>query len=169
MTTKFLSFILAFFLAASALRAEVNINSVINSARRDPKNAPAIIAFAAIDNPKALLPILSAAVAAFPDQAVEIVRALLKVAPKQVVEIVHAAVLAQPKLSTDIVTVALAAAPEQAAAIQRTADDAAKNEVETAIASPSDTNLGGGTNSGAPSAPPFPAQPIRPDLVSPSS
>jgi len=141
----------------------------LSHAKSDLKNAPAIVATAALDNPKFLLQIVSASVAAFPEQTVEIVRAVLKVAPKQVLEIVRAATIAQPTLAVRISSMAAAMLPEQADDIIRVAGDAAAGTPETAEASPN-SDLGPKGGSGArPVAPPFPAQPIRPDLVSPSS
>ena len=167
---KLRAFFLTFLLAAVALHAEFKIDTVLASEKSDPKNAPAIIAFAAVDNPKFLLPLVSASVQAFPGQAVEIVRAMLKVAPKQVLEIVRAAVSAQPKQADGISSVAVAALPDQADQIIKTANEAAAGAPETAEPSPTGGNLGPNGAAGvSPSAPPFPAQPIRPDLVSPSS
>ena len=80
---KLRALIITFFLATVALHAEFKVDTVLANAKSDPKNAPAIVAFAAVDNPKFLLPLLSAAVDAFPDQAVEIVQALLKANPAQ--------------------------------------------------------------------------------------
>jgi len=167
---KLRAFFLTFLLAAVALHAEFKIDTVLASAKSDPKNAPAIIAFAAVDNPKFLLPLVSASVDALPEQAVEIVRALLKVAPKQALEIVRAAVIAQPKLVGGISSVAVALLPDRADQIIKVANDAAAGVPETAEASPTGGNLGpNGVAGSSPSAPAFPAQPIRPDLVSPSS
>jgi hypothetical protein len=168
LTMKLRAFIITFFLATVALRAEVKVDSMLANAKSDPKNAPAIVALAAVDNPKFLLPIVSASVEALPNQAVEIVRALLKIAPKQALEIVRAAINAQPQLAGRISSMAAAMFPDQAEQIVKAADDAAAGVPETAEASPTSSNLGG--SAGAfPSAPAFPAQPIRPDLVSPSS
>jgi hypothetical protein len=167
---KLRAFFITFLLATVALHAEFRIGDVLASAKSDPKNAPAIIAFAAVDNPRFLLPLLSGSVEALPDQAVEIVRALLKVAPNKALDIVRVAIQAQPKLAVKISSVAVALLPDQADQIIKVAGDTAAGAPETAEASPTGGDIGPNGAAGAsPSAPPFPAQPIRPDLVSPSS
>lgn len=168
-TMKLRTLFLTCFFAAGALHAETKLESVLTNAKSDPKNAPAIIAFAAVEEPKSLLPLVTAAVQSFPERAVEIVRAVLKVAPKQAQDIVRAAILAQPKLAVKISSMAAALLPDQAEQIIKVASDAAAGGPEEAVASPNE-NLGPkGAASAAPGLPPFPAQSIRPDLVSPSS
>jgi len=55
--------------------------------------------------------------------------------------------------------------PDQSAEIVAAAVDAAPADLRTAIAAPTT----GGADAGRAAAPSFPAQPVRPDLVSPSS
>jgi hypothetical protein len=86
--------------------------------------------------------------------------------PVSAVEIVRAAILAQPRLASDITSVAVGVLPGQAPAIIAAAVDVAPPDLRGAIAAPTTS---GGTGAGAPTVPPFPAQPIRPDLVSQST
>lgn len=162
--------LICFLTTAGAHAAESKIDAVVAGAVRDPKNAPLIVAIAAGENPKSIAALVSAAVAALPDQTVEMVGALLEVVPKQRSEILRAAILGQPKLSVEITTVALAMFPDQSAEIMKTAIEFAPENLRGSIAV-----LGNRVtffdSTGRPSRPgrgSFPAQPIRPDLVSPS-
>lgn len=167
--------LLNFLLLAAGLRAaapaEFKVETVVAAALRDVKNAPAIIALAAGDNPKFLAQITAAALTALPDQSVEIVQTLLEVAPKQYAEIVQAAIHAQPKLSVEITSMALAALPDQSAGIMKAALAAAPPEQRGAINAVAKEKGAETSNPGAGQAPAptFPSQPINPNLVSPSS
>jgi hypothetical protein len=86
--------------------------------------------------------------------------------PVSAVEIVRAAILAQPRLASDITSAAVGVLPGQTPEIITAATDVAPPDLRGAIAAPT---TGGGAGGGAPTVPPFPAQPIRPDLVSPST
>lgn len=164
------------FFAALALvsslsaQAEIDIDSLIERAARDPKNASAITEHAAKQNPDQLLAIAAAAVARFPEQAVEIVGFLVKLAPKQVADIVRAAIEAQPSLAVEITTVAVAALPSSSEAIVQAALEVSPKEVRMTVASlhrrgPEQAFASPGRQS----APTFPSQPVRPDvIVSPS-
>lgn len=164
---KIRALFLSFFAAVGLLRAEVDLDALVKVAQGSSKNAPAIIADAVSENPKDALRILSASLAAMPERAKEIVRAVLKVVPKQAPDVVRVAIESLPQLSAEIVPLATAMYPELAAEIRAAAEQAG-SKVETALAAPSETNLGRGAGSAGASAPAFPAQPVRPDLVSPS-
>jgi hypothetical protein len=162
--------LISFLTAVGVHAADPKIDATIASAVRDPKNAPLIVAIAAGENPKSIAALVSAAVAALPDQTVEMVGAVLEVAPKQRSEILRAAILGQPKLSVEIATIALAMFPDQSAEIMKTAIEFAPENLRGSIAV-----LGNRVtffdSAGRPTRPgrgSFPAQPIRPDLVSPS-
>jgi hypothetical protein len=169
MNPKLLTIVCMFFLAATGLRAQANLNSIVYNLKSDPKNAPAIAAMAVVENPKLTARIVTAALTALPKQSVEIVRALLKVDPKEVTLIIRAAILAQPSLAVQFTSMAVAMYPDQSAAIIKAATSVAPAEVRDAIAAPSDNNLGNGQVSGGnASTPSFPTQPIQP-LTSPAS
>jgi hypothetical protein len=166
----------SFLLVATGLRAEFSIDSLVANAAADPGNAPAIVANAAVKNPKFLTRIVSATVAAFPRQAVDIVRALLKVDPDYAKEIVRAAIRSQPKLAVKITDAAVQALPDMSAALVKTAIDAAPDDIKDDIAASVQDNAGGepsggraAGNGGTTASGSFPSQPINPDLVSPSS
>lgn len=153
---------------AGLARADVDLEALVKVARNSSKNAPAIVADAAAENPKERARIVAAAVAAMPDRAVEIVRAVLQASPKDAAEVVKAAIQSLPKLADEIVPMAVAMYPAYAVQIRQAAEEASR-DVETAVAAPSEKGLGQGAGMTGSSAPAFPAQPIRPDLVSPSS
>jgi hypothetical protein len=174
MNNKHLMLAAAFALSAAGLRAEFSTSSVVINARSDPKNAPAIVAMAAIENPKFTLAIVRASVSAIPSRAVDIVRSVLRVDPKDAPEIVRQAILAQPSLAVQITTAALNTEPDQKDAIVRSAEKAAPADVRDSIADLSSegagSNLGNGTVSGgAPTSPSFPSQPVNAGLISPAS
>jgi len=95
---------------------------------------------------------------------------VLKVLPKRAVEIVRASILAQPRLAPEIAAVAAGTLPDQSAEIIAAAVDAAPADLRSAIVAPTTGGaIPGGGDTGRAAAPSFPAQPVRPDLVSPSS
>jgi hypothetical protein len=149
--------------------ADPTVDSVVAGARSDPANAPAIVALAVIEHPKSLERIVTDSVAALPDRAVDIVRALLKVAPKQAAAIVGAAIQGAPKLAVEITTAAVALLPDRRAEIIAAAVDAAPVELRGVFTAPMGESLRASGITSDTTPPSFPAQPIRPDLVSPSS
>lgn len=158
-------------LAEPAAKVEVTIANALGS----PKNAPAIIGLAVIDNPKSLLELVSAGVTAFPEQTVEIVRVVLKFAPKRALEIVRAAIIAQPKLAPEIVAMAALTFPDLIEKFNDIAYELSPDEMKargkTVSFAPVEQPLKsrGASSTSGNTPPSFPAQPIRPDLVSPSS
>jgi hypothetical protein len=173
MNTKILFVAGAFVLAGSSLRAEFSVNSVVINAKSDPRNAPAIVAMASIENPKYTLSLVRAATRAMGNHAVAIVLAVLKVDPKDAPEIVRQAILGQPTLALQIANAAVAAVPDQRAAILRSASDAAPADARTSIEALEETTPSSLPNStltgGSPAAPSFPSQPVDAGLISPSS
>ena len=168
MKTKLSVFLFACLAVTGTVRAEFKLASVVTEARNDKKNAPAIVANAALDNPKALLQIVKAAVKALPDEATAILEELLKVAPKRAAEIVKTAILAQPNLARELTSVAMTTLPEQATEILKAAVDAAPDDLKSAVAATT-VETHELRDSSVAKVPSFPVQPIRPDLVSPSS
>jgi hypothetical protein len=165
-------------------------------AMKEPKQAPLVIEYAAEDNPSLLLPLVDAAVKAFPDQAVAIVAALMKAVEKGPAdrltdaerlkrrkrqrEILGAAILAAPKLAVPLTEMALARFSGQATELLETALAAAPAELRTEVAavakkiSEAEAARAVPAQAGDRKGPPttrggFPTQPVRPDLVSPSS
>lgn len=164
----------ALFLAFKALNAaEFNAQSLAINERSDPRNAPAIVAMAAVENPKAISRIVAAGVKALPKQTLSIVRAVLRVEPKQAAAVVRAAILAEPRLATEIANEATTLLPDQASAITKAAVAAAPEDLKDSIGGSTDggsENLGEvNASGGTPPAPSFPSQPVQPDVVSPSS
>jgi len=175
MKTKFLAG-LALLAVGATLRADdFSAQSLATNVRSDPRNAPAIVAMAAVENPRAITRVITAGVRALPRQTLAIEKAVLQVAPKQAPAIVRAAILAQPARAVEITATATKLFPDQAAAITKAALAVAPADAKEAIAgtasdSSSDDNLGESKASGGPPpAPSFPSQPVQPDLVSPSS
>jgi len=169
--------ILGLLVAASAARAaDFDAPTLITNVRSDPRNAPAIVAMAAVENPHAVTRVVTAGVKALPRQTLAIEKAVLQVDPKQAPAIVKAAIVAEPSMAVAITSTATKLLPDQAAAITKAALSVAPADAKEAIAgtngegSGSDDNLGESKASGgAPAAPSFPSQPVQPDLVSPSS
>lgn len=156
---------------AVGLSAQPTVESVLANAERHPRNAASIVAVAAGEEPDLLLPLTAAAVEALPDQAIAIVKALLKLSPKDAVDIVHEAVTAQPSLAVRIASTAIALLPDQAAAIKKSAFEAAPQDVRADILaiSTGDTQPSDPVTNADKSSGNFPDQPVRADLVSPSS
>jgi len=175
MNTKYLKIAAAFAFSAVGLHAEFSTSSVVINARSDPKNAPAIVAMAVVENPKFTLAIVRAAVSAIPSRATDIVRSILKVDPKDAPEIVRQAILAQPSLAVQITTAAVTLLPDQANAILKTAEKTAPADVRGTIAdlagdkSDGSPISSGNVSSGAPTSPSFPSQPVDAGLISPAS
>jgi hypothetical protein len=158
----------------SGLRAEFSVNSVVINARSDPKNAPAIVAMASIENPKYTLRLVRAATTSLPSRAVEITRSVLKVDPKDAPEIVRQAILGQPRLALQITTAAVALLPDQRGAIVSSAAEVAPVDSKSSItdldeAGTSGTSSSSNLSGGTPVAPAFPSQPVDAGLISPSS
>ena len=172
------------------------VAKVMALAMKEPKQAPLVIEYAAEDNPSLLLPLVDAAVKAFPDQAVAIVAALMKAVEKGPAdrltdaerlkrrkrqrEILGAAILAAPKLAVPLTEMALARFSRQASELLETALAAAPAELRTEVAavakkiSEAEAARAVPASAGDRKGPPttrggFPTQPVRPDLVSPSS
>jgi len=158
---------MAGLLSAASLRADPEVDAVMARARESRQNSAAIVANAALDHPKSLLPLVTASMTELPAQAAEILKLLLKVQPKQAAAIVRAAVLAQPELAKEIAAVAIATLPDQADALLQAAVDAAPEAARIEIAALKDNPPG--TTGQSLKSPGFPVQPIRPDLISPSS
>jgi hypothetical protein len=174
MKYKHLFIMAASVFCTSALRAEFNTSSIVINAKSDPRNAPAIIAMAAIENPKYTLSIVRAAAKAMPNLTVYIVKAVLKVDPKDAPEIVRQAILAQPSLAVEITTAAVALLPDQAQAITTVAAEASPASLRDAVSALSGTDSGpslgnGNVSGGAPVSPSFPSQPVDAGLISPAS
>lgn len=172
MKTKFL--LSAVFLSAVAglNAADFNAQSLAINVRSDPKNAPAIVALAAVENPRAISRIVTAGIKALPKQTLAIVKAVLRVSPKQAPAIVKAAILAQPRLAVEIANEATTLVPDEASEITKAAEAVAPEDLRDSIAGSEGgtDNLGESRASGgAPPTPGFPTQPVQPDLVSPSS
>jgi hypothetical protein len=176
MKTKVL-FLLAGLLAGASIGlGETEINKVVAEARVDLDNAPAVVATAITNAPDDAGEILTGALVKIPERALAILRAALEVMPDKAKDFVRIAVLAQPKLAPEIVTTALTLYPDQAAELIAAAVEVAPDDVKSAIAAPGNGNGATfdpsgripGTYRGPPAAPPFPAQPIKPGLVSPS-
>lgn len=153
-----------------------DVTAIVAKARIDLDNAPAVVATAITEEPDASAAILTAALVQIPERALAIFRGALEVMPDKAKEFVRIAILAQPKLSPEIVTTVLALYPDQAAGLIAAAVEVAPEDVRSAIAAPGNGNGATfspagripGAVTGRPAAPPFPAQPIRPGLVSPS-
>ena len=172
------------------------VAKVMALAMKEPKQAPLVIEYAAEDHPSLLLPLVDAAVKAFPDQAVAIVAALMKAVEKGPAdrltdaerlkrrkrqrEILGAAILAAPKLAVPLTEMALARFSGQATELLETALAAAPAELRTEVAavakkiSEAEAARAVPASAGDRKGPPttrggFPTQPVRPDLVSPSS
>jgi hypothetical protein len=177
MKTKVLVLLAALFAVVSAGFAAPDVARIVAQARIDLDNAPAVVATAITEQPDDSAPILTGALVQIPERALAILRAAMEVMPKKAKEFVRIGILAQPKLSPEIVTTALTLFPEQAAELVAAAVEVAPEEMRSAIAAPGNGNGATfdpsgripGTFRGRPPAPPFPAQPIRPGLVSPSS
>jgi hypothetical protein len=172
MNSKYLFGTAALLLGAAGLEAQYNTASLVINAKSDPKNAPSIVAMAALENPKYTLLIVNAAVRAMPARTVEIVRAVLRVDPKDAAEIVRQAILAQPSQAVEITTAAVALLPDQSAAIVKAAVAVAPVDLRSAIAAPSDTGGGIGNENvsgGSPVSPSFPSQPVDAGLISPAT
>jgi hypothetical protein len=155
--------------------AEFNAQSFAINLRSDPRNAPAIVAMAALDNPKAVSRIVGVAVKTLPKETLGIVRAALRAEPGQATAIVRAAILAAPRLAVEITNEATTLLPDQTAAITKAAEAAAPDDLKDAIAGSAGSESGGDNlgdskvSGGAPPSPSFPSQPVSPDVVSPSS
>jgi len=189
---------LYFSLVLAAVRGgePESVAKVIALAMKEPKHAPLVIEYAAEDNPSLLFPLIEAAVKAFPDQAVAIVAALMKAVEKGPAdrlseaersqrrkrqrEILSAAILAAPKLAVPLTEMALGRFSAQSAELLETALAAAPAELRAEIAavarkiSEADAARPVSVPAGDRKAPPasrggFPTQPVRPDLISPSS
>jgi len=176
MNPTFLLLVASLGLTSPAWAAPTNrVEAIIANALGSPKNAPAIIGLAVIDNPKSLLAIVGAAVTALPEQTVEIVRVVLKFVPKRAVEVVRAAILAQPKLAPELVVMASLSYPELTEEFNKVAFEIAPDEMKlrgkTVSFAPAEEPIRarGAVSTSTSNAPSFPVQPIRPDLVSPSS
>ena len=152
MKTKLISLLFA----AVTVRADFNLDSVVASAKADTKNAPAIVAKAAVDNPNFAIQLVSAAVKALPDQAVGITQAVLNALPNRAIEVVRAVIEAQPKLAAEIVAAVLREKPELAGQIA--AIPGLPTDVQQVLVAPP-----------GPAIPVFPPQPVTPEIVSPSS
>jgi len=176
MKTKVLVLLVTLFVFASLASAEPDTARVVAQARLDLDNAPAVIATAITASPDDAASILAAALVQIPERALAILRAALEVMPDRAKEFVRIAILAQPRLAPEIVTTALTLFPDQAAELIAAAVEVAPEDVRSAIAAPGNGNGATfdpsgripGTFTGKPPSPPFPAQPIRPGLVSPS-
>lgn len=176
MKTKVLVLLATLMVFASAGYAGAEVSKIVARARLDLDNAPAVVATAITQEPDDAAAILTGALVQIPERALAILRAALEVMPERAKEFVRIAILAQPKLSPEIVTTALTLYPDQAAELIAAAVEVAPEDVRTAIAAPGNGNGATfdpsgripGTFRGKPPAPPFPAQPIRPGLVSPS-
>lgn len=155
-------------LAAAPLHAQTKTDAVVAEAIASPKNAAALIGWAAVENPESAPQLAAAAVTALPEQSVDIVRALLKAAPSQAAAIVRAAIVVRPDKAVDIASVAVVTLPAQASEITKAAAEAAPASVRTQIAALKAPEEARASRT-APSTTPFPTQPIRPDIVSPSS
>lgn len=166
----------ALAVCASFASAEVDTDRIIAQARLDLDNAPAVVATAIAADEEDAAPILTAALVRIPERALGIFRAAVEVLPGRAKEFVRIAILAQPRLAPEIVTTALILLPGQAAGLIEAAVEVAPESVRTAIAAPGNgrgatfdpSGRIPGASTGRPASPPFPAQPIRPDLVSPS-
>lgn len=177
MKTKVVLVLAALCAAALAGLAAPDVSKIVERARIDLDNAPAVVATAITEAPDDSAAILTGALVQIPERALGILRAAMEVMPGKAKEIVRIGILAQPRLSPEIVTTALTLFPEQAAGLVAAAVEVAPEEMRTAIAAPGNGNGATfapsgripGTFRGRPAAPPFPAQPIRPGLVSPSS
>jgi hypothetical protein len=176
MTTKVFVLMATLLAAASACLAALDISRIVTHARIDLDNAPAVVATAITESPDDAGAILTLALVQIPERALAILRAAMEVMPGRAKEFVRIAILAQPKLSPEIVTTALTLYPDEAAELIAAAVEVAPEEMRTAIAAPGNGNgatfnpsgRSPGSVRGRPPAPPFPAQPIRPGLVSPS-
>lgn len=184
---------------ASAGRAdEPTLERVMALARKDPANAPLVIEYAVEDSPRLLVPLVQAAVQALPERAAAIVGGLMKAVHKgqaerlteaerreQFVrqrEILRVAIGAAPALAGPLLEMALTRFPGHATAWVETALAAvpeaqrpdlaarAKKLTEGQPAAPAGAPMFEQKTKKAPArSTSFPIQPIRPDLVSPSS
>lgn len=190
---KALSLALVFLTCGFALRGAepVTVDQIIALAKKDPRNAALVIEYAAEDNPKLLLELVAAAVRELPEQAAAIVGGLIKAVPKQQSaqptpqqlarqtevqqEILRTAIQARPESAAEITAFALALFPAKTAEFIQAASSAVPPAQRAEIAGLADKVARFDTtapdSAPTPQPPPagvFPAQPIRPDLISPS-
>jgi len=169
----------------------VTVEQIIALAKKDPKNAALVIEYAVEDNPRLMLEIVAAAVRELPEQAAAIVGALIKAVPvanlqsgppteqqkaKQTDvqrEILRTAVQALPERATEITQSALNLFPAKAAtfidavaavvpAAQRAEITALASKVVVPDSAAPQPTVRQPTNT------PFPPQPPRGDVISPS-
>ncbi|HUG09960.1 MAG TPA: hypothetical protein VMM36_03050 [Opitutaceae bacterium] len=168
--------LVALIALVSVGHAKVDVKKLVANARVDLDNAPAGIATAISQQPKEADEILTGAVVEIPERAVAILAAALEVMPGHAKEFVRISIIAQPELSQEFVSTAIALFPDQASEIIATAIEVAPEDMKSAIAAPGRGNGATfdpsgripGTYRGKPPSPPFPAQPIKPGIVSPS-
>jgi len=182
MKPRFLIVLIAGLSALCPLRAEpkedaAKADAFVTSAARDLRSAALFLSFQAEDNPQLATQIVAAALAAeaLKDQSLEIVEQIMKTVPKRRLEILRAAILARPAFAVLFTELALTLSPPaQAAEIVKVATEAAPKEFHAAIAALPDKvvrfdDAPSQAQPVPPAANPFPLQPVRPDLVSPSS
>jgi hypothetical protein len=155
-------------LAALPLPAQTKVETVLAEAITTPKNAVALIGWAALEAPESAPQLAAAAFAALPEQSIDIVRALLKAAPAQATGIVRAAITAQPDKAFDIASAAITTLPAQSAEILKTAVESAPESTRAKVATLTPVQEANASRTTRATTP-FPTQPIRPDIVSPSS
>jgi len=168
MKTKLILFTSLLALAAHPLRAETNVETVVFEAVSNQKNAVAIFGWAVMEDPSSAPQLVAAAFTALPEKAVEILRAALKAAPGQAVAIVRAAIQAKPERALELASFALATLPAQAREIVTAAAEAAPESARAQIAALTPPEEARASRNSRPAARQFPAQPVRPDVVSPS-
>ena len=176
MKPKVLVLLAALLAATSVGYSKADIDKIVTEARLDLDNAPAVVATVITTEPDDAVDILTGALVKIPERALAILRAALEVMPDRAKDFVRIAILAQPKLAPEIVTTALTLFPDKTAELIAAAVEVAPEDVRSAIAAPGNGNgatfdASGripGTFTGRPPSPPFPAQPIKPGLVSPS-
>ena len=184
-------------LAAAGAPAEtMTVEQIVALALKDPKTAPLVVEYAVEDNPRLTLAVVAATVKALPEEAPAIVGALMKAVFKQQAapqteqqkrqqadrqkEILRTAIAANPALAPRLAEMALTMFPAQSAEFLQVALEATPAPGRAAILALSEKQTRGNEPAGAagpasgprpPAARPggFPAQPIRPDLVSPSN
>jgi len=182
MKPRFLLVLIAGLSALGHLRADpkedtAKADAFVTSAARDLRSAALFLSFQAEDNPRLATQIVTAALAAeaLEDHSVAIVEEIMKTVPKQRLEILRAAILARPEFAVPFTELALTlSTPAQAAEIVKVATEAAPKEVHPAITALPDKfvrfdDAPSQAQPVPPAANPFPLQPVRPDLVSPSS
>ncbi len=168
----------------------VTVDQIVALAKKDLRNAALVIEYAAEDNPKLLLPLVGAAVRALPEQAAAIVGGLLKAVPKQQSaeateqqkarqtelqqEILRTALQALPERAAEITAAALALFPDKTAAFIQAAVAVVPPAQRDEIAALADKVVRFETPPAAAAVQPapavsFPIQPLRVDVVSPSS